>query len=75
MFKKKSDNYSIYCKNDCGPFFPFIGCRGTGKKNMSEGDFQMSFSYFENIQEIIPNDGKNTVTFNIKEVEVYQISK
>ena len=42
---------------------------------MSEGDFQMEFSHFENIQEIIPNDSKNTVTFNIKEVEVYQISK
>ena len=75
LFKKKSANDSIYCSKDCGPFFPYIGCRDTGKKNMSEGDFQMAFYNFENIQEIIPNDGKNTVTFNIKEVEVYQISK
>ena len=75
LFKKKSGNDSMYCSNDCGPFFPYIGCRNTGKRNMSEGDFQMEFSHFENIKEIIQNDGKNTVTFNIKEVEVYQISK
>ena len=73
IFKKaKIDLLSIYCDSICGPFFPYIGCRNQGKKNMSQGDLQNEFSYFENLKEIIPNNGQYLL-FDIEEVEVYKI--
>ena len=42
-------------------------------KNMSKGDYQYgSGDYFENYNEIIPNE-KNTKTFNVEEVEIFKI--
>ena len=39
---------------------------------MSQGDLQNEFSYFENLKEIIPNNGQYLL-FDIEEVEVYKI--
>ena len=70
---KKLSNDSIYCSKDTGPFFPFIGFRDIGKRNMSQGDYQYSNSnYFENYNDIIPNEKKNR-SFDVEEVEVYKI--
>ena len=69
---KKSYN-SIVCRKDIGPFFPYIGFRGVGIKNMDQGDFQYSETeYFKGVNEIIPNEGINR-TFETKEVEIYKI--
>ena len=37
IFRKNSSDYcySIYCKKESGPFFPYIGFRDVGKKNMT----------------------------------------
>ena len=74
--EKNEPNISIYCGNYQGPWFPFIGFSEKGKKNMSQGEF-LYFSdinkiYFENFNEIIPNDKKNRF-FDVEEVEVYKI--
>jgi len=77
IFKKgKKDTNSIYCGEDVGPWFPFIGPRDSGKKDMTQGEFlyknKVSEQYFENINEIIPHNNKDRF-FNIDEVEVYKI--
>ena len=73
VFKKKDNqNRSIYCDKGVGPWFAFIGCRDSGKKNMSQGNFLFNDEYFENLTEIIPNQGKEK-NFGLEEVEVYQI--
>ena len=73
-FTKKNLNVcSIYCDKSCGPFFNFIGFRDVGKKNMSQGEFQYTSSpYYNDYNEIIPNEKKNRY-FEVEEVEVYRI--
>ena len=73
VFRKFSRNSdSIWCTN-YGPYFAEIGFREKGKKNMSQGYFMYSKSlYFENFNEIIPNEGKDKL-FDVKEVEIYNI--
>ena len=75
IFRKTSKNsYSIYCSKNLGPWFPFIGFRASGKKNMNQGEYQFSSSnYFKDYNDIIPNDGKGKF-FDVKEVEIYKIS-
>ena len=78
IYKKKDNNtFSIYCGEDQGPWFPLIGFRETGKKNMSQGQFlykeNPGDTYFEGINEIIPNENKDRF-FNVKEVEVYKLT-
>ena len=75
IFRKTSKNsYSIYCSKNLGPWFPFIGFRSSGKKNMNQGEYQFSSSnYFKDYNDIIPNDGKGKF-FDVKEVEIYKIS-
>ena len=72
IFKKNRKSFSIYCDNNAGPWFPFIGCY-SGKNNMSQGYFYYSKKQeIENYDEIIKN-GKNDRYFDLEEVEVYQI--
>ena len=73
VYRKISKNYdSIWCTKN-GPYFAEIGFRDKGKKNMSQGYFYYSKSlYFENFNEIIPNDGKDKF-FDVEEVEIYNI--
>ena len=74
--KKEKMKKSIFCSKECGPWFPFIGFLGLGKKNMSQGDFfyktDNNWIYFNDINNIIPNEGKDKL-FDIEEVEIYQI--
>lgn len=44
LFKKaKKNSFSIYCDRTCGPFFPYIGCRSTGKKICPKEIYKMNF--------------------------------
>ena len=70
--KIKSNLISIYCGKNQGPWFPLIGFRETGKKNMTQGEFISSKDYFEDYNKIIPNNGNKF--FDVEEVEVYKIS-
>jgi len=73
--KIKSNIDSIYCGKEQGPWFPYIGFRGQGKKNMSQGEFlfrDLKGSYFEDYNKIIPNNGDKY--FDVEEVEIYKIS-
>ena len=72
--KNKDRRDSIYCGINQGPWFPYIGFRGTGKKNMTQGEFICSGDYFKEYIEIIPNEKKNRF-FDVEEVEVYKIYK
>ena len=72
IFRKAAKNTdSIWCKY--GPYFAEIGFRERGKKNMSQGYFLYSTTlYYENFNEIIPNDAKDRF-FDVSEVEIYNI--
>ena len=73
VYKKKDNkNCSIYCDKGVGPWFAYIGCRDSGKKNMSQGNFLFNDDCFENLTEIIPIQGKEKF-FDLEEVEVYKI--
>ena len=72
VYKKKNKTCSIYCDKSVGPWFAYIGCRDTGKKNMSQGNFLFNADFFENLTEIIPNQGREKF-FDLEEVEVYKI--
>jgi len=70
--KNKKSIESIYCGQDTGPWFGGIGTRDI---DMSKGEFQFSregYEFFGNIDDIIPNEGKNKF-FDIDELEVYNI--
>ena len=71
--KNNSNGYSIHCDKTCGPFFHYIGFRDVGKKNMSQGEFLYTSSpYYNDYNEIIPNEKKNRY-FEVEEIEVYKI--
>jgi len=71
--KTKINSCSIYCGDNVGPWFPFIGFRTTGNENMTQGEFLYHNDiYFENFNEIIHNNKKDRF-FNVEEVEVYKI--
>ena len=74
VFKKKGlNNSSIYCGKDVGPWFPYIGFRDYGKKDMTQGEFLYKGDdiIFENFNEIIQHENKNRF-FNV--VEVYKMT-
>ena len=73
VFRKTTKSTdSIWCTK-YGPYFAEIGFRDRGKKNMSQGFFLYSTTlYFENFNEIIPNEGKDRY-FDVEEVEIYNI--
>ena len=75
IYKKNGNDISIYCGKDQGPWFPYIGFRETGKKDMTKGEFlfRNDETYFEDFNEIIPHENKDRF-FNVKEVEVYKIT-
>ena len=77
IYKKiRKNQNSIYGGKKVGPWFPCIGCRDSGKENMTQGEFlyysDINDIYFENFNKIIPNDKKNRF-FDVEEVEVYKI--
>ena len=75
IFRKKEKSLdSIYCSNNSGPWFRYIGfLKYNGRKNMSEGQIlYRGDTYFKDIYEIIPNDKKDTF-FEAEEVEIYKI--
>jgi len=74
--KLNKSNCSILCGKKFGPFFPYIGFRNEGKKNMSQGDIQYGEwnCHFEFYKEIIPYEGKDRF-FDVEEVEVYKINQ
>ena len=77
IFRKKNNSFSIYCSEETGPWFPFIGFyQYNGRKNISEGQMIYKKSkkdiYFNDLYEIIPNDKKDTF-FDAEEVEFYKI--
>ena len=71
--KKVNKDYSIYCGKNVGPWFALIGCRDTGNKNMSQGNFIFDENYYENFASIIPNEKKERF-FDLEEVEIYKIT-
>ena len=73
--KKEKSIESIFCDEDCGPWFGGIGFRENGKKNMSEGEFiynRIGQEFYGNIDDIIPNEGKSRF-FDVEEVEIYKL--
>ena len=70
--KKKESEVSIWCGKEEGPWFAYIGFNGTGKKNMSQGEFLIKDEIFKDYKKIIPNEGKNRF-FDVEEVEIYEI--
>ena len=76
IYKKIPDNKaSIYCGEGYGPWFPYIGLRKEGNKEMNNGKFlyRETEIYFENINEIIPHEKKDKI-FNVEEAEIYKIT-
>ena len=76
VFKKNKTSSSIYCSEDAGPWFPYIGFREKGKKNMSQGEFlyytNESDIYFNDFNNIINHESKSKF-FDVVEVEIYKI--
>ena len=62
---------------ELGPWFAYIGFRDRGKNDLTQGIFYYESKgdeCYENYNEIIPNNGKNTY-FDVNEVEIYKIIK
>ena len=78
IFPIKAGKDSIRGCIDNGPWFAFIGFKSYEKNNLSQGYFYYqkhpNHECFENFNNIIPNEKKNR-TFNVTEVEIYQINK
>ena len=61
-------------RKEIGPWFAYIGFRDRGKNDLTQGIFYYGSGCYENYNEIIPNNGKDTY-FDVKEVEIYKIIK
>ena len=76
IFPIKKNCNAIFTMKDLGPWFACIGLGDTERKNLTQGIFYYKENEndqcFENYNEIIPNDKKNTY-FDVKEVEIYKI--
>ena len=76
IFPIKKNCVAIYGRKDLGPWFAYIGLGDTERKNLTQGKFYYfeneNRQCYENFNEIIPNDKKNTY-FDVKEVEIYKI--
>ena len=70
--KKEKGRDSILCCSDLGPWFEYIGFRDKGKKNMSQGNYVVGNSCFENYNRLIHNEGKDRF-FDVEEVEIFKI--
>ena len=69
--KKKQKNQSIYCHKNCGPCSCCFGLGFKDKRNMSQGHFDSSCSYYTDFSKIIPNNKAGA--FDVEEVEIFQI--
>ena len=72
---KNNRKNSLKGSKENGPWFAYIGFKGAGRKNLTQGYFfykNNNEESFENFNEIIPNDKKETF-FDVQEVEIYKI--
>ena len=76
IFPIKKNCNAIYGRKDLGPWFAYIGFTCGGRNDLTQGKFYYKENEneqsFENYNEIIPNDKKDTY-FDVKEVEIYKI--
>ena len=74
IFKKTSYEYSIYCNKKNGPFTYMFGFYEENQMSkIQSGGINIS-QYFDQGSEILPNNGQNLQFYNVREVEVYQIT-
>ena len=74
MFKKTNNAYSIYCDIRNGPFTYMFGFfQNNQMRKIQSGGMKIS-QYFDHGSEILPNNNQNIQFYNVKEVEVYQIT-
>ena len=76
IFPSKKNWDAIRGSKVLGPWFAYIGFRDGGRNDLTQGIFYYKENEneqsFENYNEIIPNDKKDTY-FDVKEVEIYKI--
>ena len=75
IFPNKKNCNAIRGSKSNGPWFSYIGFTSSRKNNLTQGYFYYKKDKdqcFENYNEIIPNNNKNTY-FDVKEVEIYKI--
>ena len=73
IFPSKKNCHSIRGSKELGPWFAYIGFRELGRKDLTQGIFHYHLNEnFENYNEIIPNNNKDTF-FNVIEIEIYKI--
>ena len=74
-FEKIKNDGSVYCKNTFGPYVAYFGMFDGGVKNMKQCYYNPNSTKdkFKNGNNIIPDDN-NTVTFDLKEVEIWKIN-
>jgi len=74
IFPIKKNYDAIRGSKELGPWFAYIGFRDGGRNDLTQGIFYYTKGdeSYENYNEIIPNDKKNTY-FDAKEIEIYKI--
>ena len=74
IFPIKKNFEAIRGSTELGPWFAYIGFRDRGRNDLTQGIFyyRIDDESYENYNEIIPNDKKDTF-FDVKEVEIYKI--
>ena len=70
-YKKKNNEWSIYCNNNYNPWTSNFGFKNNMKGLQHQGKDGIN-EHYENGSEILPNN-LNLKHFNAKEVEVYKI--
>ena len=74
IFKKTRYEHSIYCHKKNGPFTYMFGFfEDTQMSTVESGGINIS-QYYDHGSEILPNNGQNVQFYNVREVEVYQIT-
>ena len=70
--KKKKIEKSINCSKYIGPSSCCFGIGNTKKSNMSQGKFDLTCSFYEDFNKIIPNNKAGTL--EVAEVEIYKLT-
>ena len=70
--KKCQIDNSINCSKNFGPSSCCFGLGNTKKRNMTQGNFSSTCSYYTDFSKIIPNNRPGI--FEAEEVEIYKIS-
>ena len=73
-FEKKRKDGSIYCSDTFGPYVSYLGMWGGGVKNMKQCYYnpKSTEDNFKNGENIIQNN-KETIIFDLKEVEIWKV--